>query len=158
MNFERVAELVAELTLLRFFPGDESARLAIVRMVGQMAENEDQVRWLVRRTLDLWNEWPGPLEFRAVFCSRFKPKDGKNAYSERFTDGLPPAVVPDCVRIAENLKQLWIEQGATYDPGWWNREYAAAMRDSEEKRKREEQEKRMLKPRPSEDEFALGAD
>jgi hypothetical protein len=158
MNFERVAELVAELTLLRFFPSDESARLAIVRMVGQMAETEEQVRWLVRRTLDLHNEWPGPLELRAVFCSRFRPKDGKNAYSEMFPGGFPEPAVPACMRIAENQKQLWIEQGATYDPNWWEREYGAAMRQSEEKRKREDQEKRMLKRRPSEDEFALGAD
>jgi hypothetical protein len=157
MNFERVAELCAELTLLRFFPSDESARLAIVRMVGEMAANEEQVRWLVRRTLDLWNEWPGPLELRAVFCSRFKPRDGKNAYSERFTNGIP-AAEPSTLLLPESQERKWIEQGYTHDPGWWCREYAAAMRDSEEKRKREAALKRALQRRLPEDEFALGAD
>lgn len=158
MNFERVAELAAELTMLRYFPPDESARLAIVRMIGEMAENEDQVRWLVRRTLDLWNEWPGPLELRAVFCSRFKPKDGKNAYSERFVNGIPSAAVATPLAITEGTKQKWIEAGYTYDPNWFTREYGREMREAKEKREREKREKRLLQQRPSEDEFALGAD
>jgi hypothetical protein len=159
MNFERVAELVAELTSLRYFPSDESARLAIVRMIGEMAENEDQVEWLVRRVPDLYNEWPGPLELRALFCSRLKPKDGKHAYSKIFPKGFPPAAgANNAGLITEGQKQKWIEAGATYDPGWWNREYAAAMREQVEKQKREVNKRRLLRRRPSDAEFAPGAD
>jgi hypothetical protein len=31
---------------------------------------------------------------RAVFCSRFKPKDGINAFSSQFIDGVPPEKAP----------------------------------------------------------------
>lgn len=95
MNFDTVADIIADLSILRFFPNEPAARLAIVRMAGEMADNEEQVRWLVRRTLNLHNEWPGPLEFRAVFCSKFRPRDGIEKHSEIYPDGIPsekPAV------------------------------------------------------------------
>jgi len=90
MDFDRVAKAVASLKLMKFFPGDEDACLALVTDFGEMAENEEQIEWLVRRVRNLYSEWPGIHELRAVFCSRFKPKDGINAYSTQFLDGVPP--------------------------------------------------------------------
>lgn len=90
MNPEVIAELCGELTLLRFFPGDQCARTALFLLVGRMCSNEDQVRWLVQRTLALCNEWPGPLVFRQILCSKFRPADGINAGStEAFPEGVP---------------------------------------------------------------------
>lgn len=90
MNFDTICEIVSELALLKFFPSDPAARLAIARMLGEMAANEDQVRWLVRRmTSGLYNEWPGPRELRACFCSRFRPRDGISISSEVYLDGIP---------------------------------------------------------------------
>ena len=40
-------------------------------------------------TVALYNEWPGPQEVRAVFCSRFKPADSIEAYSSVYMDGIP---------------------------------------------------------------------
>ena len=77
----KIAGLCADLTMLKFFPSDDEARLGIVLMIGRMAEKEEQVRWLVQRVLALYNEWPGPGEVRAVYCSRFRPEDGITAYS-----------------------------------------------------------------------------
>ena len=104
MNFKTTAEIISELAILKFFPSGPEAMLAMVKLVGDMAETEDQVRWLVRRTLALYNEWPGPKELRAIFCSKFKPKDGINAYSQLFVDGIsserPPALpAPEMKRI-----------------------------------------------------------
>jgi hypothetical protein len=90
MDVHNVADLTAELLVLRFFPSDDAARLGIVLLIGRMAHNEDQVRWLVRRTLDLYNEWPGPLVLRQIFCSRFPPEDGQDVFSTgAFPDGVP---------------------------------------------------------------------
>jgi hypothetical protein len=88
----KVAVLLANLKVLRFFPDDPSVIWNLAAMVCQMATDEQQVEWLVNRmTSGLYNEWPGPAELRACFCSRFKPADGINAYSSVYLDGIPPS-------------------------------------------------------------------
>jgi hypothetical protein len=90
MNPVIVAELVAELTLLRFFPADEDGRAALVKLIGRMCSNEDQVSWLVQRVLSKCNEWPGPLVLRQFLCSKYKPADGIEAGgTSMFPDGIP---------------------------------------------------------------------
>ena len=90
MNPEVIAELCGELTLLRFFPSDQGARTALFLLIGRMCSNEDQVRWLVQRTLAICNEWPGPLAFRQILCSKFKPADGIEAgATSLFPEGVP---------------------------------------------------------------------
>lgn len=90
MNAKRLVDKLSELRVLRYFPADEHALLAVVRMVNGMADNEEQVDWLVNRMVSgIYAEWPGPQELRACFCSRFKPKDGINAYSTVY-DTFPP--------------------------------------------------------------------
>src|ERR1019366_8314517 len=90
MNPETVAKLCGELTLLRFFPSDEDAKTCLFLLVGRMCSNEDQVRWLVQRTMAICNEWPGPVGLRQVLCSKFKPADGIEAGSTAmFPDGPP---------------------------------------------------------------------
>ena len=90
MNPKVVAELCAELTLLRFFPSDENARAALVLLIGRMCSTEDQVRWLVQRTLAICNEWPGPLVLRQILCSKVKPADGiETGGTSAFPDGAP---------------------------------------------------------------------
>ena len=89
MNVAEVTATLARLRMLKYFPADKNAHTALVGLVCSMATTEDQVRWLVRRTLALYNEWPGPLELRAVFCSKYPPRDGINAYSQIYEDGIP---------------------------------------------------------------------
>lgn len=88
---DQVAEIIGELTALKFFPTDDYGRLAVMKLICSMATNADQVRWLVRRMLDLFDEWPGPRTMRMVFCKRFKPRDGINVsgFIERYPDGIP---------------------------------------------------------------------
>ena len=64
---------------LRFFPSDPEARIGIAEQFAKMASNEDQLRWLVSRLPELYTDWPGLLECRAVFCTRYKPLDGVEA-------------------------------------------------------------------------------
>lgn len=81
MNVKEAAKEIGKLSLMKFFPGDESARIALVELVCGMAYDNEQIKWLVKRALALYNEWPGPRELRALFCSRWKPRDGVEAYS-----------------------------------------------------------------------------
>jgi hypothetical protein len=37
----------------------------------------------------LYKEWPGLREVRAVFCSKFKPRDGFDVDSDVYLDGVP---------------------------------------------------------------------
>jgi hypothetical protein len=92
MNPKRVIELCTPLMLLKFFPPDPEARTELLLMIGRMASNEDQVRWLVNRMLNLYDEWTGPRTLRAVFCQKFKPADGEDlrtAICPGYPEGLP---------------------------------------------------------------------
>jgi hypothetical protein len=89
VNVKAATVEIAKLAMLKFFPADKEARNAIVQMVCEMAATDEQVKWLVHRALKLYNEWPGPKELRACFCSKFRPLDGINAYSAVYADGIP---------------------------------------------------------------------
>jgi hypothetical protein len=86
---DSLLDIVAELGALQFFPAEPQPRRAIVRMVCEMASSKEQVQWLVNRTIALHKEWPGPRELRAIFCSKFKPRDGIEAGSLVYVDGIP---------------------------------------------------------------------
>lgn len=91
IDAKKATESLARMSLLKFFPADDYARAELVRFVGDMATTNEQVEWLTTRCLQLWNAWEGPKELRAIFCSKFKPADGVEAYSDlpQFVDGIP---------------------------------------------------------------------
>jgi hypothetical protein len=114
LNVNRITEILAELSLLKYFPSEPAARRAMVEMVCNMATHEDQVRWLVRRMMDVHNEWPGPVELRNLFCSRFPPADG---IDPRFPDGLPkPLSAADRRKVLGANEQKLITDGSAPDP------------------------------------------
>lgn len=89
MNPDEVNEIVSELALLAYYPRDPVLHAAIVRMVGAMATNIEQVRWLVRTmTSGSYQKWEGPAELRAVFCMKFKPRDGIESISAIYPEGM----------------------------------------------------------------------
>ncbi len=79
------------MALLKFFPADDFARAELVSMVCEMASTNEQIEWLVKRARNVWNQWEGPSELRALFCSKYKPADGVECYSAlpQFADGIP---------------------------------------------------------------------
>lgn len=92
MDPERLTILCAPLMLMKFFPPDAQARASLILLIAEMATNEDQVRWLVKRMLNLYDEWTGPRTLRAVFCQKFKPADGEDlrtAICPGYPEGLP---------------------------------------------------------------------
>jgi hypothetical protein len=94
MDLDVISSLVASMSAMKYFPSDPAARLAIVETITDIARDEDEVRWLVKRMRTLYPEWPGEREMRACFCSRFPPRDGINAHSAVFhdQDGIPSEV------------------------------------------------------------------
>jgi hypothetical protein len=80
---------VAKLALMAFFPSDPDIRAALVTIFMEMVDTEEQLTWLVNRALRLYGRWPGLGEIRALYCSRWKPKDGVEAYSSVYLDGIP---------------------------------------------------------------------
>jgi hypothetical protein len=80
---------VAKMALMAFFPGDPDIRAALVSVFMDMIDTEEQMEWLVKRALRLYARWPGVAEIRALYCSRWKPKDGIEAYSSVYIDGIP---------------------------------------------------------------------
>jgi hypothetical protein len=86
---ETAAAAVAKMALMAFFPGDPDIRAALVSVFVDMVDTEEQLDWLVNRALRLYARWPGVAEIRALYCSRWKPKDGIEAYSSIYPDGIP---------------------------------------------------------------------
>ena len=118
VNVVTVTQKLAPLALMKFFPADDLARVALVRMVCDMIETEDQAEWLANRMVQCYREWPGPYEMRACFCGRYKPKDGINAYSEVYADGFPPdPTAPPRAQITGTApKRLEAGEPMTADP------------------------------------------
>jgi hypothetical protein len=115
MDPERIASVLCELRMLPFFVATPEVLAGLVRLVGQMCENEAQVRWLVSRmTSGIYQKWPGPAEMRACFCGRYRPKDGINAYSTVFPDGLPPERTTQA-RAIQAPEMRMLESGAPKD-------------------------------------------
>ena len=92
IDVAKAASSLERLSILKLFPMDDAARTEIVSIACEMAETNDQIDWLATCCRNVWNQWEGPREFRALYCSRFRPRDGIEAYSqlERFIDGYPP--------------------------------------------------------------------
>jgi hypothetical protein len=87
-----IEEAVNEMSIVKFFPAEAEQRAAVGKLLMRMLEfgRADQLKWLVMTMLDRVNEWNGPVELRAVFCTRFRPADGIEAdskYSPGFTAG-----------------------------------------------------------------------
>ena len=87
---EHAASAVSKFGLMSFFPsGDPEVRAALVSILLEMVETKEQLDWLVNRALQLHGKWPGVAELRALYCSRWKPRDGIETYSLIYPDGIP---------------------------------------------------------------------
>lgn len=80
LSEQDIAGFVDELAILPFFPQEPSARVALMKLVDRMVSTKDQLDWLERTMVDRVGKWHGPTELRGVFCTRFDPKDGVQAW------------------------------------------------------------------------------
>lgn len=89
MTVDEIVPIANGMAAMKFYPGDIDARIAIAEELAYMAKNEEQIRFVVRRALGLYSEWPGIREIRALFCSRYRPADGVECGSTVYLDGIP---------------------------------------------------------------------
>jgi hypothetical protein len=103
---KQLAGAVEELAAIPFFPSEEGARIAITTQISRFVGDEKQLRWLVDAALGAMRKWEGLPELRGLFCTRFKPADGVEAYCS-----LPGYTANDCeaahaLKAAEGPKLL----------------------------------------------------
>jgi hypothetical protein len=92
---ESASLAVRSLSALPNFPADPVARAEIGNLILLMCSTAQEAQWLVRRVFDLWSQWEGPRELRAILCAHFKPKNGIDVnYSQLFADGIVPPEKP----------------------------------------------------------------
>lgn len=87
------------LMLMPFFPFDPLTKMGLLDELTRIVETDEQLEWLVTVTLVKYRQWPGAGLLRALYCTRFKPLDGIEAYD----DEEPPS--------AKELPQLALPEG-----------------------------------------------
>lgn len=99
-----VEQAVTEIAMMPFFPGsDDESRAVLLKHLYQLCSTDDQVRWLAGRFTTLFPKWPGLRELRALACTKFRPKDGIEIYSDAYPDGIPSEKE---LRPVEDRKQI----------------------------------------------------
>lgn len=89
MTSEEADVVVEAMTVLPHFPNAPAAQALIASELTAMCGTADQALWLARRMSQLYGKWPGMQEMRACYCSKFKPLDGIEQFSEVYSDGVP---------------------------------------------------------------------
>lgn len=81
---------LADFSLMKFFPGDEDTRAAIMKALTLICATDSQLELLVRKYVLCYPEWEGVHELRACAVSIFRPLDGfEGRTSTRYPDGVP---------------------------------------------------------------------
>lgn len=92
INLKVAVAAVDQMALLQFFPSDAGTRKELLKLISEMCWNDEQVKWLAKRMITLFDQWPGPHELRAVLCSRWPAADGVDAvtkHSRYIEEGFP---------------------------------------------------------------------
>lgn len=71
-----LCRVIDALSILRFFPKEARERAQVIGILHRMCNNQRELYWLLDRALIAWNDWPGPRDLRALFCTKFRPRDG----------------------------------------------------------------------------------
>lgn len=69
---------MVQLSMLRYFPQGD-AQKAIAMFLAQLCGTGERLQWLVSQLVNRVGDWPGPAQVRGIFCTRFRPADGKEA-------------------------------------------------------------------------------
>ena len=81
ITIQEAGAAVTRLALLKHFPGEAPARAELARMLQRMVATQEQLEWLIRAAINNCEDWPGPKELRGMFCQRYAPADGIEAWS-----------------------------------------------------------------------------
>ncbi len=74
---EQISGAVSELGAIPYFPTDSGAQLAIMVQLELFVSSAHELRWLITAAVAVMRKWEGVPELRGLYCTRFKPADGK---------------------------------------------------------------------------------
>src|SRR6266852_5020605 len=87
---EGVDAAASRIALIPFFPSSQdNAKGVVIEELVAMCDSDQQAQWLAARMGQVFKQWPGLGEMRALFCKRFKPADGHDVGSQLYADGFP---------------------------------------------------------------------
>ena len=72
---QAIMSALVSFRLLKYYPADEAAQLAVADLLDRITATPEQVQWLMRR-VEQETEWGGPGWLRELFCERYVPADG----------------------------------------------------------------------------------
>jgi len=83
---QAIEAAAAEIISMLKFVSENSAdvRLGLMKLLDRMASDDEetairQMNWYVGTVINNFDEWPGPVTLRGVFCVKYKPRDGVEA-------------------------------------------------------------------------------
>jgi hypothetical protein len=80
LSQQDIIEFAEAMGAVQFFPKEPGAKVEIMRVVERMVSTKGQLTWLLRTMVDRVGKWYGPTELRGVFCTKFDPADGVQAW------------------------------------------------------------------------------
>ena len=122
------------MAAIPFFPAEAGPRAAIADELRSLCAGLAEADWLVKRMRRLYRRWPGTIDMRHVYCSKFHPWDGvqPSVESEVYPNGIPSERETNPLQLgAPGVKLLsdGRKEEAIADPAIRNRvaQVAAAM-------------------------------
>lgn len=100
-----VAELTRMVGVVPMFPSDPLSLANITSETQKFVDQELRLKWLVDTFINHVGRWEGIREFRAVYCTRFKPADGIEEFS-RIQGYAPGDIEAEHTEQSERYKQL----------------------------------------------------
>lgn len=79
---EILIELARMVGNVAYFPAEPVAVANIAMECARFIEDRIKLTWLVDVFIHQVGSWKGTKEFRAVYCTRFRPMDGLEAWSD----------------------------------------------------------------------------
>jgi hypothetical protein len=67
--------------MIPFFPRTAAAQAAIISALDSFVSTVDELNWLTNTAINHMREWSSLAELRGLFCTRYKPRDGRQEYS-----------------------------------------------------------------------------
>lgn len=80
-NANDIRKALAKMGMMEFFPTDPDVKSAIAAELAQMCISRESLEWLTTAMVRKVGKWPGVKEMRGIYCSRFPPADGDNAFA-----------------------------------------------------------------------------
>ena len=75
---EQLTAAVHEMaSVIPYFPRDSAGQALVMRELAKFVTNAHELRWLVDTAAASMREWKGLPELRGLYCTRFKPADGR---------------------------------------------------------------------------------